>query len=125
MPTFFCRRKQIMVYLMHCVIAWVREMNGLKGNKKKWIGAVLGIVLGAVILFLPPPQGLSRDAMALMGVLVFAVCYWVFDVFPDYVVALMMCVLWVALGAVPFESAFYSFSQENYWLFFGAFALAA
>ena len=74
---------------MHCVIAWVREMNGLKGNKKKWIGAVLGIVLGAVILFLPPPQGLSRDAMALMGVLVFAVCYWVFDVFPDYVLSLI------------------------------------
>ena len=97
----------------------------LLANRKKCLGGVLGVVTGLTAMFLPPPGGLEPEAMLLLGVLIFAICYWTFGVLPDYIVALLMCTLWVTLVKVPFSSAFGAFSSELFWFFFGALGLAA
>ena len=90
---------------------------------KKVIGAVLGIVIGLVLAFLEPPQGLTVKSMYGLGVFAWAVIFLIFDVFPDYIVTLAMCGLWVLSGAVKFNVAFSFFSNENWWVLVAAFGL--
>ena len=90
---------------------------------KKIIGAVLGIVLGFVVAYMEPPVGLTVKSMLGLGVFIWAVIWLIFDVFPDYIVCLAMCGLWVLVGAVKFDVAFNFFSNPNWWILIGAFGL--
>lgn len=92
-------------------------------SKTRIIGAVLGIVIGFVVAFMSPPAGLTVKAMLAFGVFAWAVIWLIFDVFPDYIVCLGMCGLWVLVGAVKFNVAFSFFSNPNWWILVGAFGL--
>jgi len=87
------------------------------------IMSVLGLVLGLTVAWLSPPAGLTAQAMWALGLLVWAICSWVGQVFDDYVVALLMAVGWVALGIVPLEVAFATFHSRTWWLLVGALGL--
>lgn len=87
------------------------------------IGHFIGIALGIAIAFCQPPSGLTHEAMQVMGILAWAICAWVFELFPDYVVALIMCTAWVATGSVPFDIAFSTFASSNWWLMLGALGM--
>ncbi|MDP3058787.1 MAG: sodium:calcium symporter, partial [bacterium] len=64
-------------------------------------------------------------AMQLLGLLVWAIIYWIGHVLDEYVVALIMAVGWVALNIVPFETAFATFHSKTWWLMVGALGLAS
>ena len=78
--------------------------------------AVLGVLAGAGIALTTPPVGLTPKAMQALGLLVWAIFYWVGHVWDDYVVALTMAVGWILLGLVPFETAFATFHSKTWWL---------
>lgn len=90
------------------------------GNKLKLLGGLLGIIIGTVIFFLTPPQGLTEQAIKGLGIFTCAVIYWIFEVLPDYITAVLMCTLWVVLKIVPFSTAFASFSNDTIWLLISA-----
>jgi DASS family divalent anion:Na+ symporter len=87
--------------------------------------AVAGIAAGVSIAVMAPPAGLTAEAMRALGLLVWAIFYWVGHVWDDYVVALIMAIGWIALKVVPFETAFATFHSHTWWLMLGALGLGA
>src|SRR5271157_5308375 len=84
-------------------------------SKKQIIGGISGIVLGIIVAFITPPQGLTPQAMHALGIIIWSVTYWICDVAPEYVVAIAMCTLWALFGCVPFKTAFASFCDTVWW----------
>ena len=91
--------------------------------KYKKICAVLAIMIGLSIAFLPPPQGLTVAAMRASGILLWAVVFWILEIIPEYITGLIMCTLWAGTKAVPFDKAFANFSSSSWWILVGAFGL--
>lgn len=101
---------------------------------KKLIFAIAGIVLCAILCFVPAPAALDAAAsaanstgilaMRILGITVLAICWWISEIIPDWLTAIAMLLLWILLGEVPFSAAFSSFSSTSVWLIFGAFCLA-
>jgi DASS family divalent anion:Na+ symporter len=92
-------------------------------TKKQIFGGILGIVLGVALALCSPPQGLTPQAMSALGILVWAVTYWIFEVGPEYVVAIGMCTLWAVFKCVPFKIAFATFADSTWWLLLGALGM--
>ncbi|MDR2295177.1 MAG: anion permease [Clostridiales Family XIII bacterium] len=91
-------------------------------NKKAFFGLIAGVGAGFAVSFLPVADP-GRDALIALGILAGAVCFWVTDVLPDYMVALLMCTLWIVTGIASFQDAFGAFNSSTFWLLFGAFAI--
>ena len=87
------------------------------------VGAILSILLAFYIAFHQPPPGLTIAAMRASGILVWAVSFWILEVFPEYITGLVMCTLWAVIKVVPFSRAFASFSSSVWWIMVGAFGL--
>lgn len=92
-------------------------------DKMKLIWSILGVSLGVIVFCLAPPAGLTPQAMQALGIFVWAVVYWIFEVIPDYITATLMCTLWVAFKVVPFTTAFASFAGDTVWLLIPALAM--
>lgn len=93
--------------------------------KKKllYAGAAAGVVLGVVLALVLPAAGLSAQAAQAMGILVWAIVWWVLRIFPEMVTAFIMAVLFIAVAGIPTETVFASFTGETWWLLFAAFGL--
>jgi DASS family divalent anion:Na+ symporter len=96
--------------------------RGFAPHRKKIFGVTLGVAIGFIVSFLPVSD-LSREALIALGILAGAVCFWITDVIPDYMVAVLMCTLWIVTGIASFEEAFGAFNSTTFWLLFGAFAI--
>jgi anion transporter len=92
-------------------------------NCRKIAGGVLGVVCGILISIQSPPQDLSVEAMLGMGIIAWAIIYWIFDVLPEFVTALLMCCSWVIFKVVPFNVGFAQFANTNWWLLVGALGI--
>jgi len=86
---------------------------------------LFGIALGLFLATLTPPPALSIAAMQALGLLAWAICAFVGQVYDDYIVALIMAVGWIVLGIVPLEIAFATFHSRTWWLLVGALGLGA
>ncbi|QUL99225.1 MAG: anion permease [Candidatus Fermentithermobacillus carboniphilus] len=93
-------------------------------NTKKIIWAVVGIVLALGIGFANPPEGLTKGAMWNLGLLAWAVVYWATGVFPDYVTAIIMVLIWMIGLKVPANIALGAFSGSTQWLLMSALVFA-
>lgn len=91
----------------------------------KIMAAIAGIIIGIAVALCPPLQGLDVNAMSALGVLSWAISWWIFDVIPEYVIAMLMCALFVILQLVPNEIAFATFSGSTWWMLLGALGLGA
>ncbi len=94
-------------------------------KNKKYIGAILGIIIGLTMYFQGPFPGLSIEGTKAVAILCTTVIYWVFDVFPDYIVGLGMSCLFVITKAVPIGTAFAAYSTDTWWLLVAAIGLGA
>lgn len=90
---------------------------------KRLILHMLCIIAGLTVGLQSPPAGLTPAAMHALGIFSWAICAWVLAVLPDYVVALILCLAWVASGSVPFKTAFSTFSSDTWWLLVGALGM--
>ncbi len=93
------------------------------GNYKKIIGGVLGIICGLLVATHSPPGNLSLQAMWGLGIIAWSIIYWIFDVLPEYVVAILMCSAWAVFNVVPFNIAFAQFANTSWWLLVGALGI--
>ncbi|WP_185602144.1 SLC13 family permease [Paenibacillus sp. 598K] len=92
---------------------------GLLLQRTRWSAAAsVAAALLVVLLFgwLPPLGGLSEAAMLFIGVGIAAVILWIVNIIPDYLVALLMAMVWVLGGVVPPETALSGFATPT-WLY--------
>ncbi len=92
-------------------------------NKLLYVGAAAGVVVGVAAALALPSAGLSAQAAQALGILLWAIVWWVLRVFPEMVTALIMAVLFIAVAGIPIETVFASFAGETWWLLFAAFGL--
>jgi sodium-dependent dicarboxylate transporter 2/3/5 len=86
-------------------------------------GMVLGPALFVVILLLPFPQ-LSLEAHRLAAIMALVIVFWVTEVVPLPVTALLAPALAVVLGVAPVVDAFAPMANPLIFLFIGSFILA-
>lgn len=92
-------------------------------NKKKKIAAVLGVVLG-IASALCLSTLLGAQAARALGILAWAIVWWICKVLPDFVTALIMGLLFTTLADVPTQTVFSAFSNSTWWLLMSAFGLS-
>lgn len=90
-----------------------------------WVGAIFGLVAGLGIALTPPFQGLDVTSMHMLGLLMWAVIFWVFDLFPDYVVGIGLMIGWILFGMVPPEVAVSGFTTSPFFLIIGVLGMTA
>jgi len=101
------------------------ESGGGWVSYAKYAVAILSIIAGYSISQITPPEGLTPQAMTAIGVLVFAVGWWICQIVPEYVTGILMCTFWAATKSVKFSVAFSTFAGTGWWMMVGAFALGA
>lgn len=95
-------------------------------TKKQLISIAIGVVLGLIVAFaIPASEELSRNALIVLGVFVWAVVCWITSALPMFFTSLIILVLFVATGAASFESSFSGYINTTWWFMFGAMGLAA
>ncbi|SDF51139.1 SLC13 family permease [Sporomusa acidovorans] len=87
------------------------------------IGAILSVIAGLYVGLHEPPAGLTVPAMRGLGVIIWAVGCWVVDIVPEYIIGMLMCILWVITKSVKFPQAFATFASGTWWMIISAFAL--
>ncbi len=98
-------------------------MKKPEGKKLLYFGAAGGVALGVALALALPAAGLSAQAAQALGILAWAIVWWVLRIFPEMVTAFIMAALFIAVAGVPIETVFASFSGETWWLLFAAFGL--
>ncbi len=88
-------------------------------------GLVAGLFALVVLLILPPPAPITEIGMARLGLLAFAIIWWVATPLPLAFTTLAMLGLAIALGAMSVNAAFAHSSSWILWFVIGAFGLAA
>ena len=90
-----------------------------------WLGVVVGLGAGFGIAFAPPFNGLDVTSMRMLGLLAWAVLFWVFDTFPDYVVGIGLIIGWILFSIVPPEVAVSGFTTSPFFLIIGVLGMTA
>lgn len=96
----------------------------LKKISNKKVGfEIFSIIAALIIASQPTPDGLSRDGLVALAILIWAVLNWILNTMADYVVVMFMCAAFAIFNVVPYEIAFSAFSGTTYWLLIGALGL--
>ncbi|WP_168735411.1 SLC13 family permease [Cohnella fermenti] len=88
-------------------------------KRKGWSAAAASAAaLGSMALFhfMDPLAGLSRGGMDFIGIGLAAVIFWMVNIVADYLVALVMAMLWVLDGLMTPETALSGFASTT-WLY--------
>ncbi len=98
-----------------------------KKNIIKILAGAAGILLGIATCVCTSAfnVGLSSQGCVCLGVLVFAIVWWVAGVLPEYATAVLMVVAFFVFGNVDVKTSTAAFSTSTMWLLFAAFALGA
>ena len=96
-------------------------------DKKKIIGGVLGVVIGFAFplgcMAAGGIAGLSTQALLTLGILLWAIVWWVFSVLPEFATGLIMAALFIVVAGVNSQTVFSAFATSTWWLLMSAFAL--
>lgn len=87
-------------------------------------GFATGLLLFAVMLFMPTPEGLTQDAWKVAAVVVLMAVWWATEAIPVPVTALLPLALFPLFQITTFKSAALPYANPNIYLFLGGFMLA-
>lgn len=88
-------------------------------------GMVAGLLVFALLLVLPPPQGLEPVAWRTAAVAALMAVWWMTEAIPIPATSLLPLVLFPALGILDMTAAAAPYANEVIFLFLGGFLLAA
>ena len=93
-------------------------------SKKKIIGFVFSIIVGLIIAFLPPPEGLTPVAMKTLGITFWAVANWAMQTQNAFITAIMMSIMFAIVGSAPFNVVFGTFAEPIWWFVMGVLGMS-
>ncbi len=97
-----------------------------KGFVKRLVGLVLGVIVLAVASMIPGSEDLTHEGIMSLGVLLFAIVFWICDTLPAGITGLLGAILLVVFGVVEnFASAWSGFTASTVWFIFGVFVMTA
>jgi anion transporter len=82
---------------------------------KKWIGLALAVLVGAAVVSLPTPHGLSSMAQRVLAIAAFTVVLWVFQVMNNGITAILMMALMIFAGVKP-SLVLSGYSSPQFWI---------
>ncbi|SDS59979.1 solute carrier family 13 (sodium-dependent dicarboxylate transporter), member 2/3/5 [Maribacter dokdonensis] len=91
---------------------------------KQNIGRVLGPLVFFLILFLFHPEGLSKEANAVLASVAWVAIWWVTEAIPIYVTALLPLILFPLTGGLSLTETATSYGHKYIFLYMGGFILA-
>lgn len=94
------------------------------GYFKQYLGLGLGIVIMAAVIMMPAPEGLSLEAWRTLGIMLFAICIWVFDSFPIGIGSVLAMAMIYWLNIMPFETTLSQFMKTATWFVVASFAIS-
>ncbi len=100
-----------------CSVTWSKLYKG--------IPILIAFATGWIIWNFPPSTPLGEKGMHFLATLTAAVILWVFEVFAEYIVALMLLLSWVVFHVVPSKIALAGFSESSWFFVIGALGMAA
>lgn len=92
--------------------------------KKQQIGLLLGPTLFVTTLIFAHPEGLSREANAVLASTLWIATWWILEVIPIAATALLPIVLFPLTGALDLKATTASFGHRYIFLYAGGFILA-
>ncbi|MEX2453351.1 MAG: SLC13 family permease [Rhodospirillaceae bacterium] len=87
--------------------------------------AVLGVLAGAIVWFLPPPAGAAPGMMHVAGVVIVAIALWATSAVPEYFTAIVFFFLAMVLTDAGAPTVFSGFHSAAVWMIFGGLVLGA
>lgn len=93
-------------------------------NKTKLLGLLLGPILFFFILFFFHPEGLSKEANAVLATTAWIAIWWITEAIPIAVTALLPLVLFPLSGGLDLSSTSESFGHKYIFLYMGGFIIA-
>jgi anion transporter len=94
-------------------------------RNKKWIGLLLAFAVGWELWQISPPPPLDERGVHLLASLAAAITLWVFDLFDQHVVTLLLLLTWILLSVVPSEMALAGFSETSWFFLLGVLGIGA
>ena len=94
-------------------------------EKKNILWIVVSLLCIAVGCIIPPPEGLTVEAMRFAGVFVAALILLISKAVPDWAGLLFCCCMLVCLKVGSVATVFSAFSGSTWWLIVMVFAFAA
>jgi len=95
-----------------------------KSTRKAKVWLILGPALLLLALLLPPPKGMTPEAMKLVGVTGLMAVWWLAEVVNLAVVAMIPLVAFPLLGIQQAEPTAQAYADQNIFLFMGGLLLA-
>lgn len=92
---------------------------------KKIIIGIIGVLFGVIVAFITPPEGLDKNSMIVLGSVVTANIFWIFNVMPNFATGLIMVASWPLFKTVTFAQAFSVFSSSGWWIVVGGLGIGA
>jgi DASS family divalent anion:Na+ symporter len=97
----------------------------LPGQFRKGLGLIVALGCGWAVWNLSPAAAMDERGMHFLATMAVAVVLWVFAVWDEYVVSLLLLLSWVTLGIMPSEVALSGFSKSSWFFVIGALGMAA
>jgi sodium-dependent dicarboxylate transporter 2/3/5 len=94
-------------------------------NRAQKIGLVAGVVVGAVMLLMPPPDGMKLEAWRTCAVATLMAIWWMTEAIPISATALIPLAVFPLLGIASMADAAAPYANPVVFLFLGGFLLAA
>ena len=99
--------------------------TGFLARNRKWLGLLLAFVVGWGIWQMPPPIPLDEKGTHFLASMVAGLLLWMFDVFDEYIVAIMLLLVWLFFSVVPSQIALAGFSQTSWFFVLGVLGIGA
>lgn len=93
-------------------------------NQKNAISFAISIAIGALLWFVPEPQGVKPEAWRLFAIFAATIVAIILKPFPMGVIAILSLTISVVTGILTFADAFSGFSNELVWLVLFAFFIS-
>lgn len=97
--------------------------EGMKNQSAK-IGLFLGPLLFVLILLFCHPEGMSKEAVAILAATVWVAIWWITEALPIAVTALLPIVLFPTTGGLSLSDTTESFGHKFVFLYVGGFIIA-